>query len=155
MRFKDKITIQARSDQVWEYVGSPEVWPLFHSKCGKCEPVGLQGGRVGALYDMEFRLGARPMPSRCEIVDLRIGRVIQLKSTVATPVKGRHPYALITFELDDLGQTTKVRERVEVYDHGINLFLRGLIWLISRLGKPSGETTLMKLKRAIEPPEAS
>ena len=54
------------------------------------------------------------------------------------------------YELKDLGTRTKVYEQIDIDDPQINIFFRAVIWLISRLGSPAGETSLMKLKRIIE-----
>jgi len=56
----------------------------------------------------------------------------------------------MTYELEDLGFETKVSERVDLDLPGINVLLRLLMWLFMRLGKPSGETSLVRLKRILE-----
>ena len=152
MRLKESIRIQARADQVWEYVGSPEVWPLFHSKAGECTLLSLQADVIGARYEMEFRLGNKTSPTQCEIVDLHVGRMIQLRSQLREIDKKTRwaPSAVMTYELEDLGFETKVSERVDLDLPGINVLLRLLMWLFMRLGKPSGETSLVRLKRILE-----
>ena len=147
-------TTSASSSSVtfWEYVGSPEMWPLFHVKAGECRQVNHQPDVIGSLHDIEFRLGSKTALTRCEIVECRIGRLISIKSTLPKPDRqsGRSMSACITYELKDLGRTTRVREQIEFTSTSIPILLRPLIWLVSRFGKPTGETTLMRLKRAVE-----
>jgi hypothetical protein len=148
---KDSIVIDATSRAVWEYVGSPDCWNLFHSNVGECQQVSSQGGRIGSVYTGDSRMGARKAPTRWEIVDLKPGRMIRVTSEVSVTGHASHT-ATITYELEDLGPKTRVSERVAVNDLGINVFWRAVVWLISRFGRPTGETTLMKLKRILEEP---
>ncbi len=152
MKFKDVVTIDGSADKVWEYVGSPEMWPLFHVKTGECRHVSGQADAIGAMYDMEFRLGSRVSLTRCEIVEYRVGRAIKVTSMLPTTDRksGRRLSARLTYELEDLGRQTRVREEIDFDSSGIPLFFRPLVWLISRVGKPTGETTLMRLKRLVE-----
>jgi hypothetical protein len=152
MTLNDEILIEATSDKVWEYVGSPEMWPLFHAKAGECKQVSSQADVVGAQYDIEFRLGSKTAVTRCEIIDRRIGGLIIVKSTLpdANRQAGRPMSACMTYELEDLGRTTKVTEDIDISGASIPFILKPLIWFITRFGKPSGETTLMGLKRVVE-----
>ena len=43
-----------------------------------------------------------------------------------------------------------VNEQVDMAAPEINIFVRAIIWLVSRFGRPVGETNLMKLKRIVE-----
>lgn len=90
--------------------------------------------------------------TRCEIIDRRIGRLITVKSTLPETNRktGRPISACMTYELEDLGRTTKVTEDIDISGASIPLILKPLIWFITRFGKPSGETTLMRLKRVVE-----
>ncbi len=148
MRFNDIIIIDAPSHAVWQYVGSPDLWSLFHSKAERAKQLSSSGGTVGSLYEIEFRMGSKTTPTRCEIIDLRIGSMIQVKS-VADQIQG-DCQAHLTYELEDMGQRTKVTERIDMSDSRIPFFFRAIIWLISRFGRPTGETTLMQLKRMVE-----
>lgn len=149
MLFKDSIVIDAPPDKVWEYLGSPDLWSLFHAKTGKCEQTSSQGGRIGSVYTIEFRLGAKTTPTRCEIVDLQPGEKIQVQSTITDP-NDRATAATLTYELEDLGARTRVRERVEYVIPKLGIGWRAIIWFISRFGHRVGESTLMKLKKVVE-----
>jgi hypothetical protein len=128
------------------------MWPLFHAKAGECKQASPQADIVGALYDIEFRLGSKTSVTRCEIIDRRIGRLISVTSTLpdANPKTGRPISACMTYELKDLGHITKATEDIDISGASIPLLLRPLIWLITKFGTPSGETTLMRLKRVVE-----
>jgi uncharacterized protein YndB with AHSA1/START domain len=149
MRLKDSIVINASPNKVWKYVGSPDRWGLFHAKVDGCELISGQGGRLGSVYTIGFRMGAKTTPTRCEIVDMQPGAMIQVRSTDVDPSQPGAS-ATLTYELDDLGSRTRVRERVEFFVPGVNVVFRVIIWLISRFGRPQGETTLGKLKRMAE-----
>jgi hypothetical protein len=101
MRFTDSIVIDAPLDKIWQYLASPDVWNLFHAKAGKCEQISPQGGRIGSVYLMDFRMGSKTTSTRCEIIDLRLGKVIQVKSTIADPSQPPAS-ATITYELESL-----------------------------------------------------
>ena len=84
MLFKDSILIDAPAQAVWAYVGAPPMWPRFHEKASRCEPIGA-AGRAGATYHIDFHMGDEVTPTRCEILDLAAGRKIELKSRLPTP----------------------------------------------------------------------
>ena len=152
MKFREEIIIDAPSDKVWEYVGSLDCWSLFHSKVGECRQVSSQDDGVGAVYEMEFRLGSKPNPTRCEIEEYRIGTLISVRSEMIDMDEREKPMhtAVMTFALEDRGMQTKVTETLDADFRAVPFWLKPLIWLITRLGKPVGETTLMKLKRVVE-----
>jgi hypothetical protein len=152
MRIHDAIEIDAAPDRVWRYVGSPANWPLFHVKAGECRAITGGPDVIGSLYEIEFRLGARTSMTRCEIVDIRVGRLITVKSVLPESPRhrGRTLSGQITFEIDDLGRCSRVRESLEFTSATIPILLRPLVWLLLRFGAPTGETTLMRLKRIVE-----
>lgn len=149
MLFKDSIVIDASPDKVWKYIGSPDLWSQFNAKVDGCEQTSLQGGRIGSVYTMGFRMGKRTTPTRCEIVDLRPGEMIQVQSTSTDPSQ-RAASATLTYVLEDLGARTRVRERVEYVIPKLGIVWRAIIWFVSRFGHHVGETTLMKLKKVVE-----
>ncbi|NLX95550.1 MAG: SRPBCC family protein [Rhodopirellula sp.] len=156
MKLKDQIVIDATSDRVWRYVGSPDRWPLFHVKAGQCRRVRSPGGIIGAEYDMDFRLGSKFSATRCEILDLRVGRLIRLRSTLPARREGGPSIAAcISYELEDLGRATRVRELLDLPIDGIPLLLRPLVWFLLRFGKPKGESSLVRLKRLVEKRDAT
>jgi hypothetical protein len=148
MRIKESTVIEASIDKVWPYIASPDLWSLFNAKIGKCEQIGPAGGRIGSVYSMDFLMGTKTTSTRCEIIDLQIGKRIQVRSTLSDP--GQRASGTLTYELEDLGFKTKVSERSDFVIPEINIFGRAIIWLISRFGRPEGETNLMKLKRIVE-----
>jgi hypothetical protein len=148
MHIKDSIIIDAPIDKVWRHIASPDVWSLFNAKIGKCEQISEQGSRIGSVYSIDFLMGTKSTSTRCEIVDLQIGKRIQVRSTLSDP--GQHACGILTYELEDLGFKTKVTEKTDAVIPGINIFGRVIIWFISRFGRPEGETNLMKLKRIVE-----
>ena len=122
---------------------------MFHAKARDTRLVSPQGGLIGSRYEMQLSLGNKTSPSTGGIIDLQPGRSIRMKSTLE-PKPGQEISAVIMYELKDLGTRTKVYEQIDIDDPQINIFFRAVIWLISRLGSPAGETSLMKLKRIIE-----
>ena len=149
MLFKDSIVIDASPDKVWKYVGSPDLWSQFNAKVDGCEQTDTQGWRIGAVYTMGFRMEGKTAPTRCQIVDLRPCKIIQVQSIISNPGKPAAS-ARVCYELEDLGARTRVRERVEIGFSNLGIGLRAIIWLISRFGYRAGESTLLKLKRIVE-----
>ena len=81
MRIKESIVIDAPIDKVWPYIASPDLWSLFNAKITKCEQISPAGGRIGSVYTMDFRMGTKTTSTRCEITNLQIGKIIQVRST--------------------------------------------------------------------------
>jgi uncharacterized protein YndB with AHSA1/START domain len=149
MLINDSIVIDAPIDKVWRYIASPDLWNLFNDKIAKCEQISTAGGRIGSVYSMDFRMGTKTTSTHCEITDLQLCKIIQMRSTLSDP-SHITTSGTLTYELEDLSFKTKVREKIDVVIPEINIFMRAIIWLISRFGSPAGETNLMKLKRIIE-----
>jgi uncharacterized protein YndB with AHSA1/START domain len=149
MVVKESIVIDAPPSKVWEYIGSPDLWSLFHAKVGKCEQVSLQGGRMGSIYSIEFRLGEETTATRCEIVDLRPGEMIQIQSQSDDP-NNQAASATLTYELEDLGTRTKVREQITFALAEVGVVWRAIIWFVNRFGSCVGDSTLVRLKRVVE-----
>ena len=146
MFFNDSIVINAPIDKVWPYIASPDLWSQFIAKCEQISPA---GGRIGSVYTIDFRMGTKITSTRCEIIDLQLGKSTRVKSTISDPSQSTASGTL-TYELEDLGFKTKVSERSDFVIPEINILGRAIIWLISRFGRPEGETNLMKLKRIVE-----
>ena len=149
MRIKASIQIDAAPDVIWGYLGVPESWDLFHVKARNTKLISPQGGRVGARYEMQMSAGRRTRLSTCEIIEFQTNSLIRLKSTLEDEF-GHKGSAVMTYELQDLGLKTEVYERVDIDDRHINIFFRIIIRWIGMFGRPTGETSLMKLKRIIE-----
>jgi hypothetical protein len=147
MRLKDSITIVASADRVWEHLRSPELWNLFDDKVHQCKLTGGQDGRIGAIYDIDRRLGTRVTTLRSRISELQPCRTICTHEIMRD---SDEPAAVITYQLDDLGSSTRVTALAEIRLPRMNVCLRALVWLVSRFGSPLGETALMKLKRIVE-----
>jgi uncharacterized protein YndB with AHSA1/START domain len=148
MRIKESIVIEVPIDKVWPYIASPDLWSLFNVKIAKCEQISEQGGRTGSTYAIDFRMGTKTTSTHCEIIDLQVGKIIQVRSTFSD--SNQHASGTLTYELEDLGFKTKVSERSDFVLPDINIFVQAIIWLISRFGRPEGETNLQKLKRIVE-----
>lgn len=153
MLIKDSIVINASPDKVWKYVGLPEQWGLFYNQVDGCELVSHDSGRIGSVYTIGFGTGDEKNPTRCTIVDLQPGRMIQVQSVAADPTKPLQS-AMITFALEDQGTRTRVRVRIEIAAPGTSVLVRALlsllVWFFSCFGYQVGEPTLMKLKRIVE-----
>ncbi|MDZ7617464.1 MAG: SRPBCC family protein [Patescibacteria group bacterium] len=147
MQLKDSIIIAASTDRVWEYVRSPELWNLFDDKVQGCRLTSGQDGRIGAIYDINRRLGTRVTTMRSSISELQPCRTI---CTHEMMPDSDEPAAVITYQLDDLGSSTRVTALAEIRLPRMNVCLRALIWFVSRFGSPLGETALMRLKRIVE-----
>jgi len=149
---KEKITICASPAAVWEYIGSPELWSLFHCKsAGDSTLVSAQADTVGARYEMMFRLGSHTSLAVCEIVERQTEHLIAVDSTkFEEGDRKKTMTARITYTLSGHGDKTKVVEKIEFDSKLIPIYIRPVVWLISRIGKPVGQTTLQGLRRVVE-----
>ncbi len=153
MLFQESIAIAASPNRVWKFVGSPERWGQFDAKVEGCELVSSQGGRIGSVYTVIRRMDAKTTPTRCEIVNLQHGKRIEVSEEAVDP-NGPVSSAVFTYELNDLGTSTKVTARAEISFPRMNILLKALVWFISRFGRPNGETPLIKLRRIVEAEES-
>lgn len=156
MRFTSAISINARSGTVWEFLSSPEVWPLLYARAGKCEQVGPEGGNVGSLYDMELQQGSKVAIIQGEIVGLCPGSMIAVRwarDDDSRYLPGKMTYQF-TYELEDDGFATKVTERFEMADFAVPIHIVWAVklmgWLMYPFQRLARNTCLQRLKAVVE-----
>ena len=148
MKKKESILIDASIEDVWKYIGTPDSWSQFHAKARDTKLISKPGGRIGARYEMRFSAGHRTSLSTCEIIDIQTNVLISVRSNLDE--RGQKGSAVMTYEIEELGSGTKVDETIDFDTRHINIFFRMIIKWVAVMGRPKGESSLMKLKRIVE-----
>jgi hypothetical protein len=93
------------------------------------------------VYDVKYAMSGRTSDFKARAVDFapasRIVIDYEPVGTAEMPLKARE-----SFELEPVPEGTRVTHRVMAEEKGIPLWARGLIWLISKVGKRRGEHPL-------------
>jgi uncharacterized protein YndB with AHSA1/START domain len=153
MKVHESIDIAAQPEQVWPFLADPQRMADWHAKLEEVRrnsagPVYL-GERFGTTYIMSKKKGNQ-QDSEAEVLQCDPWTTLALRHRV--PEQGRDRYVDETFQLSPRagGAETLVEHTVDFGSAGMPLWVRALMWFITRFGEPRGEGILEPLKRTCE-----
>lgn len=148
MKLVDAIEIDAAVTDVWPLVADPARHPQWNEKAravtrDRSGPVSL-----GEQFEMTYAMSGRENISRVEVTDLQPSERAEFSHTIDD---GRRVQRVVErYELQSQRDGTQLTQTVDMSGAGIPWLLKPLVWLITRIGKPQGETVLERLKRIAE-----
>jgi len=150
MKLTDSIFINRSPGIVWSFLEKPENMPLWNPKVERVSPASFEQPRQGYRYAITYRMRERAKPADflAEFIqyDPPAELVIRLTAVFA-------PHGNIIEERYDLLERdggTLLTQTIHIDDPGMNVFFRFLIWLIQRVGKPTGTRYLETLRDLIQ-----
>jgi uncharacterized protein YndB with AHSA1/START domain len=158
MKVYETIDVAAAPEQVWRFIVDPQRMADWHAKLEEVRRSGTGavyvGERFGATYIMSRKKQNR---SDCETEVVRCDSWTTLVLRHRLAEQGPNRYVEETFEFSPRadGAETHVEHTVDFGRAGMPLWVRALMWFITRFGEPQGEGILEPLKRACEARRAS
>lgn len=143
----------APPQQVWAHVADPQAMADWHVKLMEVRRINrgplYVGERFGTTYIMS-RKKQNQQQSEAEVLRCEPWSTLVLRHHMLEP--GRTGSVDETYQLSprDEGRETFVEHTVDFAEAGMPLWVRTLMWCITRTGTPSGEEVLDPLKRACE-----
>ena len=153
MKVHETIDIAAKPEHVWGFIVDPQRMADWHAKLEEVRRDGtgpvFVGERFGATYIMSKKKQNRGH-SETEVVRCDPWSALVLRHRM--PEQGPNRYVEETFQLSPRadGAETHVEQTVNFSRAGMPLWVRALMWFITRFGESQGEGILEPLKRACE-----
>ena len=153
MKVHESIEIDAPPQAVWEQIVDPQLLADWHVKLLEVRRSGkgpvYVGERFGTTY-IESRKKHNAKEAEAEVLRCEPWTTLQFRHHFQH--KGRSGHVEETFQLSprNRGQSTLVEHSVDFAGAGLPLWVRALMWCITRTGEPSGEGVLDPLKRTCE-----
>ncbi len=153
MKVRESIDIVANAQDVWAHLIDPQRLADWHVKLIEVRrtsrgPAYL-GERFGTTY-IKSRKKQNHQDSVAEVLRCEPSCLLALRHFIDEPGQTGHVDEM--FELEPLSGKggTRVNHSVDFARAGMPLWVRALMWCITRTGTPSGEGVLAPLKRACE-----
>jgi uncharacterized protein YndB with AHSA1/START domain len=153
MKVHESIDISAPPEQVWAQIADPQAMADWHAKLIEVRRISrgplFVGERFGTTYKMNR--GSNRNDAEAEVMHCEPPTSLVLRHHFVHDGVAR--YVDETYELQSQtdGRETRVEQTVDLAHAGFPLWLRSLMWCITRFGESRGEGILEPLKRACEP----
>jgi uncharacterized protein YndB with AHSA1/START domain len=153
MQVYESSEVAAPPQTVWEHVTDPQRMADWHEKLVEVRRTArgplYAGERFGTTYVMSKKR-TRQQVAETEVLRCEPWTTLVLRHHLQGD--GRTGYVDETFQLlpQDGGRTTRVEHAVDFAGAGLPLWMRAIMWCVTRTGRPQGEGILEPLKRACE-----
>jgi carbon monoxide dehydrogenase subunit G len=151
MKLVNSININRPAGTVWAFLENPENMLLWNPKVIHVSPSSFsdkpqQGYRYAITYQLHESSGATEFLA--EFVHFEPFSKLVIRHTGGLSSHNRVIEEI--YELSERDGGTFLRQTIHIENSGINIFLRFLIWIIQRWGKPTGKPYLGTLRDVIE-----
>lgn len=151
MKLENSIFIKRPPGAVWAFLENPENMPLWNPNVKHVSPSCFSNPQQGYRYAITYQMGGNAAASEFQAEFVHFEPVSKL---VIRHTEGlsSHQNRVIeeTYELAERDGGTFLTQTIRVENSGINIFLRLLIWVIQKWGKPVGKPYLGTLRDIIE-----
>ena len=149
----EAIDISAPPLAVWAQIADPQRMADWHAKLLEVRrkstgPV-YPGERFETTYAMS-RTRSKHSHAEAEVLRCEPGTTLVLRHHFAEKGERRHVDESYVLQPRAEGRQTRVEQSVDFGGAGMPLWVRALMWCITRTGEPRGEGILAPLKRVCE-----
>lgn len=152
MLIHDDVVTQATPERVWELLSDPSLHELWNPKIVSTEASSLDSPGVGFRYRVTLEMSGRRTEFDAEIIEfVRPSRLVaRLEERRQGDGKHFGRFVIESFVVTRRGSRTHVSHEVRIHHSGMNVFVRMLIWLIMRIGQPTGPTYMQRFAELAE-----
>ncbi len=131
MIFRDRIDIELPPEPIWEMLRYAEYMELWNPKCLHSPGLG-RPLELGDRFEATFKL-TRESKSEVEVVEFEPMQRIVFRHQ-SEEIKG---YAVESYALEAIrdGQTTRVKQQLDMRKLAFPIWVKPLIWLIALTGR--------------------
>ena len=151
MKLVNSIFINRPPEAVWACLENPEYMLLWNPNVKHVSPSCFADPGSGYRYAITYQMGENAIASEFQAEFVRFEPwsklVIRHTGGLSAP---QDRVIEETYELQERGAGTFLTQTICVENSGINVFLRLLIWVIQKWGKPAGKPYLGTLRDIIE-----
>jgi uncharacterized protein YndB with AHSA1/START domain len=148
MILRDTVQVRCPPERVWRLIEDPERIKSWNPKIQRIAPISWGERSIGYRYRLTYVLGNRENDFLAEIVEYQkpVKLVIHL-------TEGNLPhdgYIREIYELSENKDGTLLKQRIEINNSDVNIFLQFLMVVIHRIGRPVAKKYLAGLKELAE-----
>jgi len=148
MTLRESIKVSASMDEIWPFVADPVGQATWNDKIVDVDRTSDLPVRLGEHFGMTYRMSGKDRKSDVEVIACDPPNEVHFRHHYAWKSRGCH--ADEQYTLRQVGEQVEVTQRIDLTNTGIPWIFRLLIWCISRFGKPAGQSTMERLKEAVE-----
>jgi uncharacterized protein YndB with AHSA1/START domain len=150
MELTDSVFITRPRATVWAFLVRPANMLRWNPKVKRVSPSSFEDPRQGYRYAITYQMHERARASEflAEFVHFEPPSRLIVRHTGG--LSPRDSVIEEIYELSERDGGTDLRQSIRIANSGIPLFLRLLIWLIQRWGKPRGKRYLETLRDIVE-----
>lgn len=143
----ERVTVHAPIETVWSVISDPGMLPRWNPKVVRVMPEAIRAPGQGYRFRLTQRFGRRIDTRLVEIVHWSPPRELELESTGGGLPSGHRVREIWT--LETRGDSTVVRQSIDLSESGISLPWRVAIALLHRIGKPAGGDRYLDVMREL------
>ena len=150
MKLVNSIFINRPARAVWAFLENPANMLRWNPKVKHVSPSSFSGPQQGYRYAITYQMHERARASefQAEFVHFEPFSKLVIRHTGTQSPHDRVIEEI--YELSERDGGTFLTQTIHIENSGINIFLRLLIWIIQRWGKPTGKPYLETLRDIIE-----
>lgn len=142
MRIREEATTSATPERAWELLSDPALHGLWNPRIVATGVLGSGRPGVGHRYRVTYELSGRRNEFEAEIVEFEPPFRFTARLEEREKGDGTHfeRHAIERYIVTPRASGTHVRHEVKIHQSGVPLGIRFLVWVMFRLGKPTGPT---------------
>jgi uncharacterized protein YndB with AHSA1/START domain len=148
MKHHDSIDIAAPPETVWPLLADPQQMADWHEKLVAVRRSATGPVRLGDRFGTRYTLSGRENDAEAEVIRCQPPAAITYRHHFS--LKQCTGYVDESFDLEYDGEVTRVKQTLDFSKSGLPLWARGLMWFVSRFGKPVGPSLFEPLKQTAE-----
>jgi uncharacterized protein YndB with AHSA1/START domain len=148
MKHYDSIEVAAQPEAVWPLLADPQQMANWHAKLVAVRRSASGTVRLGDRFGTTYTLSGSENDAEAEVIRCQPPAALTYRHHVN--LKQCTGYVDESFDLQYNGKVTRVKQTLDFSKSGLPLWARGLMWFVSRFGKPVGPSLFEPLKRAAE-----
>ena len=139
--------IPADAYAVWPFVADPALQKEWNPKIVTVKREAYGPASMGEHFETIYRMSGKEGTTQVLVKTCEPPRHIVFEHRM--PWQGREQIFLEEYHIAESPTGVRVTQVLDLSQARIPWFFRGVIWIISRFGKPADEPTLEALKRAV------
>ncbi|MBI5076174.1 MAG: SRPBCC family protein [Nitrospirae bacterium] len=150
MKLIDSIFINRPAGTVWAFLENPANMPLWNPKVKRVSPSSFTAIQQGYRYAITYQMNERARASEflAEFVHFDPPSKLVIRHTGGPDSQYRVIEEI--YELSERDGGTSLIQTIHIGNAGIHIFIRFLVWMVQRWGKPTGKRYLETLRDIIE-----
>ena len=149
MKLVNSIFIHRPANTVWAFLEKPENMLLWNPKVKHVSPSSFSAPQQGYRYAITYQMheNSRATEFLAEFVHYEPFSKLVIRHTGG--ISPRNGVIEEMYELSERDAGTSLTQTINIENSGINIWVRFLIWIIQRWGKPTGKPYLGTLRDII------